>query len=227
MYLSKELLQKTTLRKVTHPVSRSYSTYGSMSYLNEHDTDSTTLRGITGTIDEQPLDGLSSSAATSIVIDSEYEHRSASKIYNDYKRQASSINVPSNNTLNNAHSHSSIMHPMHTHIGLRSSTSSSSINDKPSDIILPNKQMNVCVINQLNEHLSSRFRKQHEEIYLPKTTTNTIQEDTTIHGTYDQSSDDITNNIQTNVYDEPQNIEKTSTQCPEISTTSIPPPPPP
>ena len=114
-----------------------------MSHLNEHDTDSTTLRGITATIDEQALDGLSSSATTSIIIENEYEHRSSSKIYNDYKRRASSINVPVNNTLNSIHSHSSIIHPMHTHIGLRSSTSSSSTNDKPSDITLSNKQMNV------------------------------------------------------------------------------------
>jgi len=220
MYLSKELLQKTTLRKVSHPVSRSYSTYGSMSLLNEHDTESTTLRGKTATIDEQPLDGLSSSATTSIVIENEYEHRTSSKIYNDYKRRASSINVPTNNILHNTHSQSSIIHPMHTHIGLRSSTSSSSANDKPSDSTLSNKQMNVCVINQLNEHLSTRFRKQQEEICLKKTT----------NRNYDQPVDDITNNIQMNVYDELHNteiIKKTSFKSSELSTSSIPPPPPP
>ncbi|CAF3997536.1 unnamed protein product [Adineta steineri] len=229
LHLSQELLQKTTLRKVSHPVSRSYSTYGSMSHLNEHDTESTTLRGKLTGFDEQAFDGLSSSATTSIIMENEYEHRSSSKIYNDYKRRASSINISRNNTLNSAHSHSSLIHPIHTHIGLRSSTSSSSTIDKPPELTLSNKQMNVCVINQLNEHLSTRFRKQQQEICSRKTT-NTIQEDTDDHHTYTQSLDDITNTTQVNLYDEPNHnemIKTTPVKCPEISISSIPPPPPP
>ena len=53
---------------------------------------------------------------------------------------------------------------MHTHIGLRSSTSSSSTNEKLTDMTLSSKQMNVCVINQLNEHLSTRFRNNNNKI---------------------------------------------------------------
>jgi hypothetical protein len=182
-----------------------------MSQLNDHTTESTTLCRKTSAIDEQSLDGLSSSATTSIVIENESEHRKSSKIYNDYKRRASLINVPISNTFNNTHSHSTIIHPMHTHIGLRSSTSSPSTNDKTSEIILSNKQMNVCVINQLNQHLTTRFRKQQQEqdICIKK---NTIQED------------------KTNVYDEPQNIEIQeirSTKLFNTSSSSIPPPPPP
>jgi hypothetical protein len=184
-----------------------------MSQLNNHPTESTTICRKTSTIDEQPLDGLSSSATTSIVIENEYEHRTSSKIYNDYKRRASLISVPTSNTLNNTYSQSTIIHPMHTHIGLRSSTSSSSANDKPSEITLSNKQMNVCVINQLNQHLTTRFHKQQQqqEICVKK---NTIKEE------------------KTNVYDEPRNVETSktlptqSTDLPTI-TSSVPPPPPP
>jgi hypothetical protein len=204
---------------VSYPVSRSYSTYGSMSQLNDHNTESTTLCQKSSIIDDQPLDGLSSSATTSIVTENEYEHRSSSKIYNDYKRRASLISVPISNTLNNTYNHPERIHPMHTHIGLRSSTSSSATNDKPNDISLSNKQMNVCVINQLNQHLSTRFHKQQQEICLKKNT-NTIKED--IH---DQTTED-----KTNVYDEPQNIEISntiSTKSPNTSPPSIPPPPPP
>ncbi len=190
-----------------------------MSQLNDHNTESTTLCQKSSIIDDQPLDGLSSSATTSIVTENEYEHRVSSKIYNDYKRRASLINVPISNTLNNTYSRSAIIHPMHKHIGLRSSTSSSTTNDKPNEIILSNKQMNVCVINQLNQHLSTRFHKQQQEICLKKNT-NTIKED--IH---DQITED-----RTNVYDEPQNIEISntiSTKSPNTSPPSIPPPPPP
>ena len=209
LHVSKELLEKTVLRKVSHPVCRSFSTYGSMSQLNNHPTESTTIGRKTSTIDEQPLDGLSSSATTSIVIENEYEHRTSSKIYNDYKRRASLISVPTSNTLTNTYSQSTIIHPMHTHIGLRSSTSSSSANDKPSEITLSNKQMNVCVINQLNQHLTTRFHKQQQqqEVCLKN---NTIKEE------------------KTNVYDEPRHIEPL-TQSTDLPTTtsSIPPPPPP
>jgi hypothetical protein len=191
-----------------------------MSQLNNHPTESTTFCRKPSTIDEQPLDGLSSSGTTSIVIENEYEHRTSSKIYNDYKRRASLISVPTSNTLNNTYSHSAIIHPMHTHIGLRSSTSSSSTNDKPNETTLSNKQMNVCVINQLNQHLTTRFHKQQQDICLKKNT-NTIKEDT--HNKIIEEK--------TNVYDEPENIETsktTSTHSTDLPTTSpVPPPPPP
>ncbi|UJR15181.1 hypothetical protein I4U23_002142 [Adineta vaga] len=230
LHLSKELLQKTTLRKVSQPVSRSYSTYGSMSHLNERDTESTTLRGChTATNDEQAPDGLSSSASTSIVIENEYEHRTSSKIYNDYKRRASSINISTTKSFNSTYNHPSHIHPIHTHIGFRSSTSSSSTVDKAADLTLSNKQMNVGIINQLNEHLSTRFHKQQQEI-CSRRSTHTIIEDKLIQPSYDHPPDEITNNTQTNHYDEPQLTEitqMTSTRCSEISTTSLPPPPPP
>ena len=203
LHLSKEVLEKTTLRKVSHPVSRSYSIYGSMSQINDHDTELTTLRTIN---EQQSLDGLSSSATTSIVTENEYEHRASSKIYNDYKRRTSLVNVSTNNSYN----HTAIIHPMHTHIGLRSSTSSPLTSDKPNDTSLSNKQMNFCVINQLNQHLSTRFHKQQQDICTNST---------------DQSSQEIIYNNQTNVYDEPQHIE--ITKCPDTSSSSIPPPPPP
>ena len=219
LHLSKELLEKTTLRKVSHPVSRSYSTYGSMSQFNDPPTDSTTFGRKTSMIDEQPLDGLSSSATTSIIMENESEHRTSSKIYNDYKRRASLTTVPTNHLHPSAHSQSAIIHPMHTHIGLRSSTSSSSNTDKASETILSNKQMNVCVINQLNQHLTTRFRKQHqqqeEEIIVKKKNTNIIIPEEKL-----------------NLYDEPHQLEiskTTSAQITEmhISSSSIPPPPPP
>ena len=160
-------------------------------------------------VDEQPFDGLSSSATTSIVIENESEHRTSSKIYNDYKRRASLTSVPTNHSL---HSQSAIIHPMHTHIGLRSSTSSSSNTDKASEMILSNKQMNVCVINQLNQHLTTRFRQQQQEEMIPKKNPHMIQEE------------------KVNLYDEPQHLDtcKTiSTQLTELAISSIPPPPPP
>ncbi|CAF5068984.1 unnamed protein product, partial [Rotaria socialis] len=78
IHLSKEILEKPNLRKVAQPVSRSYSTYGSMSLLNDHDTELTTMREKSSTLIEQPFDGLSSSATTSIIIENEYEHRASS-----------------------------------------------------------------------------------------------------------------------------------------------------
>ncbi|CAF2802697.1 unnamed protein product [Rotaria sp. Silwood2] len=229
LHLSKEILEKTTLRKVSHPVSRSYSTYGSMSQLNDQDTESTTIREKTSINNEQSLDGLLSSAATSIIIENEYDHRTSSKIYNDYKRRASLITVPTNNTLSSSYSHSAIIHPMHTHIGVRSSTSSSS-NDKLNDNTLSNKKMNVCVINQLNEHLSTRFRQQQQQDICLTKNNNINSRNTIDHQSYDPPPEQITDDIQTNLYDEPHHIEIINTpaiKCPDISTPSIPPPPPP
>ncbi|CAF3698323.1 unnamed protein product [Rotaria socialis] len=233
IHLSKEILEKPNLRKVAQPVSRSYSTYGSMSLLNDHDTELTTMREKSSTLIEQPFDGLSSSATTSIIIENEYEHRASSKIYNDYKRRASSITYATNNTLTSTYSHSAIIHPMHTHIGLRSSTTTtSSSNDKLNENVLANKKMNLCVINQLNEHLSTRFRQQHQQDICVAKTNKTISENPIEHENYDRppALGSLVNDVQVNVYDEPQNMETTSTTPIErldMFSGSIPPPPPP
>ena len=229
LHVSKELLEKTTLRKVSYPVSRSYSTYGSMSQLNDHGTQLTAIHGNGSVIDGHSFDGITSSTATSIAIENEYDHRS-SKIYNDYKRRTSSTTAPTNNTSNDTYNHSTaLIHPMHTHIGLRSSTSSSSTNDKPIDVTMSNKKMNVRVINQLNQHLSTRFRKQQQEMYLTKND-NRIEGSTGDHQSYDQLPEHKTDDDQANVYDVPHNTDlsmATSIKYPEVSTSSIPPPPPP
>jgi hypothetical protein len=205
-----------TLRKFSKPLSRSYSSYGSMSQINDRDTDLTTICAKATITDEQIHDGLSSSSpATSLLIDHEYEHRSSSsKIYNEYKKRASLISVPSTTI----RSRSIIIHPMHTRIGLRSSTSSSSTNEKLTDMTLSSKQMNVCVINQLNEHLSTRFRKQQQE-------TCSNNNKNTDPQSYDPPPEYTTenNNMQSNVYDEPNDI----TLINQISSSSIPPLPPP
>jgi len=103
---------------------------------------------------------------------------------------------------------------MHKHIGLRSSTSSSTTNDKSNEIILSNKQMNVCVINQLNQHLSTRLHKQQQQDICVKKNTNIIKE----------TEDKI------NVYHEPENVEISkpiSRKSSDTLPSSIPPPPPP
>ena len=187
------------------------STYSHLSATtNDHEIESTT---ICAKVDEQIQECLSSSSpATSIIIDNEYEqnHSSSSKIYNDYKKRAS---LPSTIL-----SHSIIIHPMHTRIGLRSSTSSSSTNEKLTDMTLSSKQMNVCVINQLNEHLSTRFRKQQQQQQSSSNNNHTEQE------SYDPPQIYMTeNNNQTNVYDEPNDVPVTKPIC----SSSIPPPPPP
>ena len=146
--LTKEILAKTNLRKVSQPISRSFSTYGSISQLNEPQTHSTILCKKDSLAEEQPSDNILSSATTSIVIENEYEHKKSSKIYNDYKRRTSSINISTSRQ-------AAIIHPIHTHIGFRSSTSSSSTNDKLNDV-------NICVINQLNQHLTTRIQKQQD-----------------------------------------------------------------
>lgn len=199
-----------------------------MSQLNDRDTELTTIRERTSFIDEPALDVSMSSGATSIVIDNDSEHKSSSKIYNDYKRRASLISVPTTSTLTNNHSHSAIIHPMHTHIGLRSATSSSSAHEKLNETNLSNKQMNVCVINQLNEHLSTRFRK-HQQPDL-STTANTQRSSHVDHRSYDEPPEDMTITVQSNVYDEPHPLEEnkhSSINFTESSVSSVPPPPPP
>ncbi|CAF3656877.1 unnamed protein product [Adineta steineri] len=196
------------LRKISQ--SHSSSTYSSLTQINNHETEITTLCAKPSVTDEQIHDCLSSSSpATSTGLDNEYEHHSSSsKIYNDYKKRTSLTSVSTNPIAN----HSIIIHPMHTRIGLRSSTSSSSTNEKLTDMTLSSKQMNVCVINQLNDHLSTRFRKQQQESY---------SNNTTDHISYDPPPEHMSeNNIQSNLYDEPNDI-------PIINPSSIPPPPPP
>ena len=226
---AKDVLEKPALRKVSHPVSRSYSTYGSVTHLNEHDTEFTIVRATTVLIDEHPSpDAFSSSASTSLVHD--HEHKSSSKLYHDYKRRASLITVPSSNTLTStSHSHSATVHPMHTHIEVRSTGSLSSGNERASDTSSSNKQMNLCVINQLNVHLSTRLR--HHHLQQPdSTTTSNAQRSSTHQHSYDQQPDDPTNNIQSNVYDEPIDLDLTKVQsfkCSDLAAPSVPPPPPP
>ena len=165
------------------------------------------------TTNEQNLECLLSASPTiSIPFDNESEHRStSSKIYRDYKQRTSSTNQQPNSSF--------IMHPMHTKISLRSSTTGSStatINDKFTDTTLISKQMNVCVINQLNEHLTARFRQCEQ----------TQIELNPIHFTeqsYDLPPEFMANQNQpTNIYDEPNDQPISN---PTIS--SIPPPPPP
>jgi hypothetical protein len=225
--LSKELLAKASLRKVAHPVSRSYSSFGSMSQLNERDTELTTIRERTSQKDEPTMNVSisSSSGTTSIILD--HKHQSSSKIYNEYKRRASLINLPTDKKSTVTHSHSTIIHPMHSHIGLRSSTSSSSIKENINDRSHANKQMNICVINQLNEHLSTRFRYQHVESSI-STNRERMIDSNSQH--YDESVEEFTENIPSNVYDEPHQVDTvniSSVTCHDQSMPSKPPPPPP
>lgn len=200
-----------------------------MSQFNDHDMNVTgTLREKSSNNSDQALDNLSSSATTSIIIENEYEHRASSKIYNDYKRRASSITLATNNTLASTYSHTASIHPMHTHIGVRSSTSSSS-NDKLNENPLANKKMNLCVINQLNQHLSTRFRQQ-QDTCLTKINS-PIPENTNGHENYDQPPplQIKPTDLPLNLYDDPQTVEISTTtiKYPNTTTSSIPPPPPP
>jgi hypothetical protein len=159
--------------------------------------------------------------------ENEYEHRSSSsKIYQEYKKRTTSTTIPTTITRN----HSMLIHPMHTKIGLRSSTSSSSTNEKFLDMTLSSKQMNVCVINQLNEHLSTRFSQQ-QKLDLPTTNNNNNK---TSRQSYDPPPPPTppplppefmseNNHTQSNVYDEPTDLPVKN----PIGSSSIPPPPPP
>ncbi len=206
-----------TLRKPSQILSRSHSVYGSISQLNNHETEFVPRCPKPCIPDEQIQDGLSS-PSSSIVLDNEYQARSSSsKIYNDYKKRTSLTSIPTTITRN----HSMIIHPMHTKIGLRSSTSSSSTNDKLTDMTLSSKQMNVCVINQLNEHLSTRFRKQQQQQESCSNNNNNNPD----QQNYDPAPELMTENhhMQSNVYDEPNDLPVIN----QISLSSIPPPPPP
>ena len=156
----------------------------------------------------------SSSPGISFPLEHEDEHcSSSSKIYNDYKKRTSSVSIPTSAIL----SHSLIIHPMHTRIGLRSSTSSSSTNEKLPDMTLSSKQMNVCVINQLNEHLSTRFRQQQQEAC-----SNSTNPD---HESYDPPPKHlkVPEQHSSNVYAELSTLPLMNS----TSSPSVPPPPPP
>ena len=225
------------------PPPASLSSYASLSQVDVDDTEMTTICANPSATTDDPVPDRnisSSSPATSIFLEHDYEPRSSSsKIYHDYKKRTSSISIPTSSTrLSNA---TMIVHPMHTRIGLRSSTSSSSMRNEKylADMTLAGKQMNVCVINQLNEHLSTRFRQQQqaEEKGLEKEE-NDDDEEQQQRETYDlpppeesnpSSVSLIENNSQqnnSNVYDEPNELLMTDNPiCSPPS--SIPPPPPP
>jgi hypothetical protein len=81
--------------------------------------------------------------------------------------------------------------------------------------------MNVCVINQLNEHLSTRFRKQQQQQESCSNNNNNNPD----QQNYDPAPELMTENhhMQSNVYDEPNDLPVIN----QISLSSIPPPPPP
>ncbi|CAF0959915.1 unnamed protein product [Rotaria sordida] len=216
--LSKDLI----LNKNSQSLSYTYSPDESISQLINHETNLKILCQNPSITDEQIQHCLSSSSVgTSIDIDYDDEHRSSSsKLYNDYKKQTSLISIPTSTI----HSHSIIIQPMHTHFGLRSSTSSTSTNEKLTDMTLPSKQMNVCVINQLNEHLSTRVRKQQQDLC----SNNFNNSDNNNYQSYDSSQEHMSennnnNNIQLNIYNESKDVPVTNS----IYSSSIPPPPPP
>ncbi|CAM4894758.1 unnamed protein product [Rotaria socialis] len=208
-------------RKIGQSLSCSNLSDASMTQITNNEANLTMLFTNPSVTDEKILDRISlSSPGTSIEINHE-NRSSSSKIYNDYKQQASTTSL----ITSTIPSHSIIIKPVHTHFGLRSSTSSGPTNEKLLDMTLSSKQMNVCVINQLNEHLSTRFRRQQKELC---SNNNNRNNNNTIVNNH--SSDDLTqeymsgnNSIQSNIYDEPKDLPEITSVCP----TPPPPPPPP
>ena len=208
------LTEKTSL------LTRSHSSISSIVQLNNHETDFTLLTEKPSITDEQTQHGFSSSSpGTSTDISHEHEQRSSSsKLYDDYKKKTSIASL-SVSTIPN---HSAIINPLHSHFGLRSSTSSTTTttNEKLTDMTLPSKQMNVCVINQLNEHFSTRFRKQRHELCSSNNNYDTAHR----QNNYPLEEYISTNNeVQSNVDDEPNNIAMINSR----DSNSMPPPPPP
>jgi hypothetical protein len=182
------------------------------------DTGMTTMCAKPSTTDELMAPNLSSSSSsphdTSNTTEHDYEHRStSSKVYDDYKKRTSTVSIPTGTIRPNPHS--MILHPMHKRIGLRSTTLSKGV--KRVDMTLTGKQMNMCVINQLNEHLSARFRQQHSQT--PSTITNEQEN-------YDRPPEYIneSTHIQSNVYDEPNELLMS---IDTVHSLAMPPPPPP
>ncbi|CAF1524186.1 unnamed protein product, partial [Adineta steineri] len=76
------------------------------------------------------------------------------------------------------------------------------------------------------------FRQQHQQDICVAKTNKTISENPIEHENYDRppALGSVVNDVQVNVYDEPQNMETTSTTPIErldMFSGSIPPPPPP
>lgn len=207
--------------KPSRLLSRSLSSCVSFSQINADDTEMTTICAKASFTDESVHEGASStSPGTSGAPENDEEHRSSSsKVYHDYKKRTSFVSIPGNTALRSHHS--MIIHPMHTRIGLRTSTSATLANEKLADMTLPGKQMNVCVINQLNEHLSTRFRQQQQQQACSKTSID--QENYDIPPEYRVNA----NSILSNVYDEPDELLMASSDPSPIYVPSIPPPPPP
>ena len=223
-------------------MSRSFSSYISTSRWNIAETEMTTIDDKGSHSDDAIIEDQSPSPSisNSILIEQEYDGMgsSSSKLYQDYKRRTSSVSIPTSTGALRSH-HSMIIHPMHTRIGLRSSTSSSSTNEKLPDATLSGKQMNVCVINQLNEHLSTRFRHRQEKEQEQELERQGQDSCSSHH--FEQNSCDIpvpplppptefhteANESQGNFYDEPNDLLIMTTTNSAILSTSIPPPPPP
>ena len=212
------------LTKPSRLLSRSLSSYASFSQINGDDTEMTTICAKASFTDESIREGPSStSPGTSGALENDEEHRSSSsKVYHDYKKRTSFVSIPANAALRSRHS--MIVHPMHTRIGLRSATSTRLANEKLPDMTLPGKQMNVCVINQLNEHLSTRFRQHKQQEHQPACSKTSIdQENYDIPPEYRTEA----NPIQSNVYDEPDELLMATPDTDPICAPSMPPPPPP
>ena len=216
--------------KPSRLLSRSLSSCVSFSQINADDTEMTTICAKASFTDESVHEGASStSPGTSGAPENDDEHRSSSsKVYHDYKKRTSFVSIPGNTALRSHHS--MIIHPMHTRIGLRSSTSTTLSNEKLADMTLTGKQMNVCVINQLNEHLSTRFRQQQQQGQQQQQ----LQQQACSKTSIDQENYDIppeyrleANSILSNVYDEPDELLMASSDPSPTSAPSIPPPPPP
>ncbi|CAF4976074.1 unnamed protein product, partial [Rotaria magnacalcarata] len=78
----------------------------------------------------------------------------------------------------------------------------------------------------------TRFRQQHEQDICVTKTNKTISENRIEHENYDRPPPpgSLIHDVQVNVYDEPQNMETTSTtpiKRLDMFSSSIPPPPPP
>lgn len=212
------------MNKIPKSLSCSHLSDISLSQIGNYESNLTILCKNPSVTDDQILDRISlSSRGTSIYFDPE-KRSSSSKLYNDYKKQTSITSA----TSNSIPSHSLINQPMNTNFGLRSSTSSGSTNERLADVTLSSKQMNVCVINQLNEHLSTRFRIQQQELF-SNNNNNNITTSNANHSSSDLFKDPMSeeNNIQVKNCDETiDRSEMCSNSSALLCASSVPPPPP-
>lgn len=165
------------------------------------------------TEDQIPDYLLSSSRGTSFVLNRDNQHRSSSsKVYHDYKRRTSLISIPTSTMV----SHSAIIHPIQKRFELHTPTLSTSVNEKLTDMTLSSKHMNMGVINQLNEHLSTRFRKEKQEI---------CSNNNNHQHSHNASTEYISmiNKIQSHIHDEHKDAQVMNS----TGSSSKPPPPPP